>query len=195
MDYRRAAGVLLFTGAALFITGMHMAEYLYPGYSVSGNYISDLGATCRATCIVYQPSAVIFNSSVILFGLLILISAYLIWREFNNSIIAALFCLSGLGAAGVGLFPETAGFLHVIVSFITFFFGALATIAASRIVKAPFSYFSVLMGIASLTALVLYGLDIYLGLGQGGMERMIAYPVLLWAIGFGGYMMSSQQTS
>jgi len=195
MNFKRAAGVLLFAGAVLFLTGMHLAEYLYPGYSVSGNYISDLGATCRATCTVFQPSAIIFNSSVILFGLLILISAYLTWREFNNPIIAALICLSGLGAVGVGLFPETAGFLHVIVSFITFFFGALAAIAASRLVKEPFSYFSVLMGLASLSALVLYGLNIYLGLGPGGMERMIAYPIVLWAIGFGGYMMSPQQTT
>jgi hypothetical membrane protein len=195
MNFKRAAGMLLFVGAVLFLTGMHMAEYLYPGYSVSGNYISDLGATCRATCTVFQPSAIIFNSSVILFGLLIVISAYLIWREFNSPIIAALICLSGLGAVGVGLFPETAGFLHMIVSFITFFFGALAAIAVSRLVKEPFSYFSVLMGLASLSALVLYGLEIYLGLGPGGMERMIAYPVLLWAIGFGGYMMSPQQTN
>jgi len=193
MNFKRAIGVLLFTGAVLLLTGMHIAEYLYPGYSVSGNYISDLGATCRATCTVYQPSAFIFNSSVILLGILIILSSYFIWREFNSSIIAALFCLSGFGAVGVGLFPETAGFLHLIVSFMTFFFGALAAIAASRFVKVPFSYFSVLMGISSLTALVLYGLNVYLGLGQGGMERMIAYPVLMWAIGFGGYMMSTDK--
>ncbi|MCX9076244.1 MAG: hypothetical protein OIN88_16610 [Candidatus Methanoperedens sp.] len=43
----------------------------------------------------------------------------------------------------------------------------------------------------TLAALVLYGSDIYLGLGPGGMERMIAYPVLLWGTGFGGYLMSS----
>lgn len=42
MNFKRAAGVLLFAGAVLFLTGMHIAEYLYPGYSVSGNYISDL---------------------------------------------------------------------------------------------------------------------------------------------------------
>ncbi len=195
MNFKRASGVLLFTGAVLVIIGIHLAEFLYPGYSVSGNYISDLGATCRTTCIVYQPSAFIFNSSLIILGIFIISSSYFIWREFHSSFITALMCLSGLGAAGVGLFPETAGFLHVIVSFITFFFGALAAIAASRLVKAPFSYFSVLMGLASLSALVLYGLNIYLGLGPGGMERMIAYPVLLWAIGFGGYMMSPQQTT
>jgi len=32
--------------------------------------------------------------------------------------------------------------------------------------------------------------DIYLSLGPGGMERMIVYPVLLWVIGFSGYLMS-----
>jgi hypothetical membrane protein len=194
MDFRRAAGASLFVGAVQFVTGMHLAEYLYPGYSVSGNFISDLGATCRATCTIFQPSASIFNFSVILLGLLIILSSYFIWREFRSSLITALFCLSGLGAIGVGLFPETAGFLHVIVSFITFFFGGLGAIAAAKKVKSPFSYFSILMGIASIIALVLFGANIYLGLGPGGMERMIAYPVLLWAISFGGYLMSPQLT-
>jgi hypothetical membrane protein len=195
MDNRRIVGVLLFAGALIALFGIHLAEFLYPEYSVSGNFISDLGATCRATCIVYQPSALIFNTSVIILGILILSYSYLIWKEFQSLIMPLLFGLSGFGAVGVGLFPETAGFLHVIVSFITFFFGALAAIAASRIVKTPFSCFSVLMGLASLMALVLYGLEIYLGLGPGGMERMIAYPILLWGIGFGGYMMSPEKTT
>ncbi len=195
MKFRRTVGVLLFSGAVFFLTGMHLAEYLYPGYSVSGNYISDLGATCRDTCTVYQPSAFIFNSSVILFGLLIVSSSYLLWREFNSAIITVLVGLSGTGAVGVGLFPETAGYLHVIVSFITFFFGALSAIAISKFVKIPFSYFSVLMGLASITALSLFGSNSYLGLGPGGMERMIAYPIILWAIGFGGYMMVPQETT
>ena len=49
-----------------------------------------------------------------------------------------------------------------------------------------------ILGAATLTAAVLfvttqdYG---YLGLGVGGMERMMAYPTLLWVIGFGGYLL------
>lgn len=43
MDYKRAAGALIFTGAVQFVIGMLLAEFLYPGYSASGNYISDLG--------------------------------------------------------------------------------------------------------------------------------------------------------
>jgi len=194
MDFRRAAGTSLFVGAVQFVTGMHLAEYLYPGYSVSGNFISDLGATCRATCTIYQPSASIFNFSVILLGLLIILCSYFIWREFRSSLITALFFISGLGAIGVGLFPETAGFLHLVVSFMTFFFGGLRAIAAAKMVKSPFSYFSILMGLASITALVLFGANNYLGLGPGGMERMIAYPVILWAMSFGGYLMSPHNT-
>jgi hypothetical protein len=29
--------------------------------------------------------------------------------------------------------------------------------------------------------------------GRGGTERMAAYPLILWVIGFGGYMMSSKK--
>lgn len=108
----------------------------------------------------------------------------------RNNFLTVLFALAGAGAVGVGLFPETAGVLHLIVSFIAFFFAALSAIAASKLVKPPFTYFSVILGIASLAALALFGLQFYMGLGPGGMERMIAYPVLLWAVGFGGYLMS-----
>ncbi len=193
MNNRGLAGAFMFVGGVQFVIGMILAEIFYPGYNVSGNYISDLGATCRDTCIIYQPSAFIFNTSAIILGILILLSSYCIWHEFQNYLISILIGLSGLGALGVGLFPETTGILHVIVSFIAFLFAALSAIAASKLVKPPFTYFSVVLGIASLAALALFGLHFYLGLGPGGMERMIAYPVLLWVIGFGGYLMSPKQ--
>ncbi|CAG1004955.1 hypothetical protein METP3_03666 [Methanosarcinales archaeon] len=192
MDNRGLAGAFMFVGGVQFAIGMVLAEIFYPGYNVSGNYISDLGATCRETCTIYQPSAFIFNTSAIFLGILILLSSYCIWLEFENYLISILIGLSGLGAVGVGLFPETAGLLHLIVSLITFLFAALSAIAARNFVKPPFNFFSVFLGIESLAALVLFGLEFYLGLGPGGMERMIAYPVLLWAIGFGGYLMHNQ---
>lgn len=192
MNYRHAAGVILFIGAVQFIFGMLISEFLYPGYSTSMNYISDLGATCRTTCIIHQPSASIFNISVFLLGVLALVSSYFIWHEFHNRLISLLFGLSGIGMAGVGLFPETAGTVHLIVSFMAFFFGGLSAIAVYKLLKAPFAYLSVLMGIIALTALALFVSEIFLGLGHGGMERMIAYPLLLWVIGFGGNLMSSE---
>ncbi len=192
MNYRHAAGVFLFIGAIQFVLGMLIAEFLYPGYSASMNYISDLGATCRTTCIIHQPSASIFNTSISLLGVLALVSSYFIWREFHNRSISLLLGLSGIGMVGVGLFPETAGIIHLIASFIAFFFGGLSAIATYKLVKAPFAYLSVLMGMISLIALALFISEIFLGLGPGGMERMIAYPLLLWVIGFGGNLMSSE---
>ncbi len=191
MNDRRTAGALIFIGAVQFVIGMNIAEFLYPGYSVAGNFISDLGATCRGTCIINQPSATIFNTSASALGLLVLISSYFIWREFHSLTIAILFGLAGIGAMGVGLFPETAGIVHEIVSLIAFLFGGASAIASCKLVKAPFSYISVIMGAMSLVSLVLFADQIYLGFGPGGMERMVAYPIMLWATGFGGYLLSS----
>jgi hypothetical membrane protein len=192
MNYRNAAGVLLFVSAIQFVLGMFISEFLYPSYSVSRNYISDLGATCHPTCIIHQPSASIFNISVFLLGFLALISLYFIWLEFHNRFISLLLGLSGIGSIGVGLFPETAGIVHTIVSFISFFFGGLFAISTYKLVKVPFAYFSVLMGMMSLIFFALLISKIFLGLGPGGMERMVAYPLLLWKIGFGGNLMSSK---
>lgn len=191
MDFRRSAGVALFIGAVQFVIGMQIAEFLYLDYSASDNYISDLGATCRETCVVHQPSAFIFNSSVSLLGILVIAGSYYLWRELNKPVLPLLFGLAGVGTLGVGLFPETAGTVHEVVSIMAFLFGGLSTVAAYRFVDAPFSYFSVIMGITSLIALVLFGSEIFIGLGPGGMERMIAYPVVLWVIGLGGYLMGS----
>ncbi len=69
MAYSRekVAGMVFFIAAAQFLLGLIIAEASYSGYSVSANYISDLGI---------GPSAVIFNSSVFLGGLLLLIGTY-----------------------------------------------------------------------------------------------------------------------
>ncbi len=57
LNYGKISGALLFVGSAQFVIALTVAEALYPAYSISQNYISDLGATCRATCQVVQPTA------------------------------------------------------------------------------------------------------------------------------------------
>jgi hypothetical membrane protein len=44
----------------------------------------------------------------------------------------------------------------------------------------PFSVISVILGLITLGALVLFMVGMDLGLGVGGMERMIVYPILMW---------------
>ena len=187
----KLAGALIFVASAQFIIALIVAEAFYPGYSVAQNYISDLGATCRATCQIVQPTSTIFNSSVTLLGLLAIVASYFVQRGFRSRVFTFLVVMTGLGATGVGVFPETAGVIHQRVSLITFVFAGLSAIASYRLQKAPSSYFSILLGVMTLAALALYVSNLFLGLGPGGMERMIVYPALIWAIGLGASLMAS----
>ena len=105
-----------------------------------------------------------------------------------------MMALAGIGALGVGLFPETTGIVHSIFSLVVFLFAGLSALVTARFQKKPLFYFSIILGLVTLAAEVLRIGNEYLGLGPGGMERMVAYPVLLWAVGFGGYLMATADT-
>jgi hypothetical membrane protein len=181
----KVAGALFFVAASQFVIGMMIAEArAISGYSISANYISDLGV---------GPSAMIFNSSVFLLGLLILIGAYFFQRAYNFKPLTLLLILTALGAMGVGVFTEHFGWIHPVVSLIAFLFGALSCLASYRLLKLPFSAIAVIMGLITLGALGLFGAQDYMGLGAGGMERMIAYPILMWGAGLGGYLLAKPE--
>ena len=57
----------------------------------------------------------------------------------------------------------------------------------------PMSIAVIFLGGLTLGSLALFVLGIHLGLGPGGMERMIVYPVILWGASFGGYLMASER--
>lgn len=174
---RKLAGAIVFAGSGLFLLGMVVAEAMYPGYSISGNYISDLGI---------GPSAHIFNTAIILFGLAVLAGIFLLREEFRSRIFLLLLVLSSIGSIGVGIFPKTILYPHTISALTAFASGGLGAILASRFIHPPFSYISAIFGAISLTALLLLVTGNYLGLGAGGMERLVAYPLVIWALGFGG---------
>jgi len=182
----KIAGLLLGIGSVLCVLGIITAEALYPGYSTSENYISDLGV---------GPSALIFNSSVFLLGVLAVSGVYFIQKTFSFKLFSILAAIAGIGAMGVGLFPEDAGMIHTVFSLITFLFAGASAIASYRLEKPPLSYLSIILGTMSLVALVLFASGVYLGLGKGGMERMVAYPALLWMVGFSGHLMSDNRNT
>jgi len=187
LDDRQWAGLLLFVGIAQFaIIGLTVAESVYPGYSVSQNYISDLGV---------GPAALIFDPSIILVGLVVLATSWFLLRAFKDRLVSIVVALGGAGAIAVGVFTEDFGVIHSLVSLWTFIFIALSAILAMRIVRPPFQYISVLLGLLSLAALGLYISKTYLGLGPGGMERMIVWPVLVWGLAFGGYLFASSPSA
>jgi hypothetical membrane protein len=200
------AGAALFIGTVQFGIGLMLSEVYYSGYgssppsasapygySVFQNYVSDLGATCptQSTCYI-PPSAALFDTSIVLLGLCILASAYFLYRAFHYKPLSGLVAIAAIGAIGVGTFNETWSPEHSIFSLIVFLFAGLSAIVSFRFQKSPLSYFSALLGLVTLVSLLLYVADIYMGLGAGGMERMVVFPVLLWGIGFGGHLMASE---
>ena len=187
LEDRQWAGLILFAGATQFAIGLIVAEAVDGSYSVRDNFISDLGV---------RAGAAVFNSSVFILGLAIVAASWFLFRAFHDRILMIVFDLAGIGAAGVGIFTERAPYgLHPIFSFITFFFAALASIVAFRILRPPLSYVSVVVGLGSLAALGLFASGNFLGLGAGGMERMIVYPVLSWGIALGGYLLGMSHGS
>ena len=95
----------------------------------------------------------------------------------------------------MGLFPENLPAPHLVFALISFLVGSLVALLVGIPLQPPVQYVSILLGIVGLTALVLSLANQDLGIGFGGMERMVAYPVLFWELGFGGYLMSAPGTS
>jgi len=178
----RSPGTWIMAGGIEALTLIHLAEFLYPGYSVSEDYISDLG-------VGPMPSSAIFALSVILFGIAALIAAALFRMENRKSLLWVFLALSGIGAIGVGVFDIDHPLVHRPAALLAFLFGNLAAVYSYKMVRPPLSQLFIVLGMMGLSALALFGAEIYLGLGVGGMERMILYPTMLWAVGFGAYLL------
>jgi len=163
--------------------GIIVSEALYPGYKVT-QMISNLGV---------GSTAMIYNPAIFGFGLLLIAAAYLLHAAGTNRWFLVLLALTGLGAAGVGVFPETIIVPHSICAITVFISGGLCAILGFRIFTGPWSWFSPVWGAITLVAVVLLGAKVYLGLGAGGMERIIAYPLIIWAIGTGAYLMAPEK--
>ena len=196
----RVAGALFFVAVTQFILGLTIAEALHPGYSVSANYVSDLGI---------GPFSVVFNSSVFLLGLLLLVGTYFLRHISELKTVKILLFLMALSAIGVGIFNKEFTIAHGAVSSLAFLFAGLSAIASAKVLKSPFSLISILLGVMTIGALALYSIGMttsgsltsnieydssfYLGLGPGGMERMIVYPVLMWLAGFSGHLATQRE--
>jgi len=194
---KKIAGLLLFIGAAQFVLAAFVAEAVDTGYTFS-QPMNWLGS---------GSAWYIFSPSLFLFGLFVIFSAYLIVRPlkqkaFNDKLFWFLMTMTGIGAAGIGIFNENFGDAHVIAVRWFWVFAVPTAILSYRFQKKPLSYISVVLGLVTLTAIVLFlsevyiptPIDLYLGIGRGGMQRMIQYPILLWALGFGALLIGESDS-
>jgi hypothetical membrane protein len=194
----KIAGTLLFIGALTCVIGITIAETQFPGYSTRLNFISDLASTVSPRTSITEPAATIWNSTVILFGAMILSSSYFIHLGFHKLYLTIILAVLGAALVCVGIFPGDTGTLHVIAALVTFSIGGIAAIVFYKEEKTPLNYISVAIGIWVLLALGIglssasmgYESPLRAFFGPGGVERLVTYPILMWAACFGGHLLS-----
>ena len=184
---RTLAGVCLFALAAQFMTVIMLAAAMVPGYDFRAAAISDLG--------IFPETALLFNVSLILVGVFNLLGGYFFYRSHGKRWLLALFALAGVGAIGAGLFPLDTGGLHGLAALLAFVFFNLQAIGSATRLGGVMRALAVLAGGLGLVSVVLMALGdggntaAFGPIGHGGTERMIVYPVMLWLIAFGGYLL------
>lgn len=192
---RDAAGVLLVVAGAGILMGIITAEALYPAaYSTGESMISDLGATEPPDSVILQPSAAIFDVTMAVTGALVLAAAALAGRATGRRRLAIPLAVLGTGILGVGLFPgDTAP--HPLFAQMAFIGGGVAAVLSGRVLGGAMGWISRGLGATTLVslalALTLLGWGPVEALGEGGIERWIAYPVVLWLVGLGGWLCGS----
>jgi hypothetical membrane protein len=173
-----------------------------PGYSWLHNTISDLGNTsCGVTSgrQICSPEHTLMNISFVTLGIIMATGSLLIYQEFREKFASLLgfsfMGIAGFGAVLVGIFPEnTVSALHFIGALLAFLLGNVSMIILSGSligVNGTFRAYTLISGLIGLIALPFFMTHTYLGLGIGGMERIAAYPEVIWLIFFGLYMSGS----
>lgn len=182
----RAGAALIGVGVAQFTAAMVAVQLVYPGYSDTANYVSDLGNTATS------PWHWVFNISIILIGILASVGILLAWSGFPPGPPRAsgliLLLVASLSAIGVGVFPENVNpTVHGIATLMVFLPGGLALVVLSSGLQRGTGWHW-LRGPAALLGLVMLGSLAYYAPSQlnnstwdpGLVERLIVAPLLLW---------------
>ena len=191
----KVAGVLLSLAGAAILMGFITAEALYPGvYTTHTNTVSHLGASEPPNSVVLQPSAAIFDITMLVTGAMILAGAWFAYRALRRRAVLIPTALLGIGTLGVGVFPLTHPAPHTLFAFTAFLAGGIALIVSSRVAAAPFRWLWTALGAVALAATALGVLFLewapIVELGEGGLERWIVYPIVLWLVAFGSYLLA-----
>ena len=186
----KTAGGLLLTAGTTIVLGIITAEALYTNPYNTRMEISDLGAT--DTGVVLHPSSYIFNATMLVAGAMILAGAYFAHRALGRKVVTIATGLLGLGVLGVGIFPGNIHPQHPLFAFTAFVAGGLAVLLSAWVTPQPLRAIFAVMGAVSLlftvASVFLLEWGPFARLELGGVERWMVYPVLLWLVGFGGYL-------
>jgi hypothetical membrane protein len=197
-SYPKLGPILYVAGIQYFAAQLLAGLFWLRPYSVSRDTISDLGNTACGTWngrYVCSPLHGLMNGSFTALGVTMILGSALTFRYFARGRAAATgfvaLAVSGLGVVMVGLFPENSvPVLHGLGAAIPFVVGnaALVVLGLWREMPAVLRVYCFLSGIVALLALAAYTSSHYLGLGEGGIERVVAYPQTICLVMIGCYM-------
>ncbi|MEO6503001.1 MAG: DUF998 domain-containing protein [Jatrophihabitantaceae bacterium] len=189
--------MLLFAGAGAVLMGVITAEALYPiaaHYNTHTSSVSDLAAM-RPDNVVRQPSAMIFNGTMILAGLAIAVAAYLLHREGNGRRLTVPLALLGSGMVGVGFVSGKHLALHTLFAMTAFVSGGVGALLTAKAHPGALRLVFRCLGLVSLTSLAVGSFLLEWApvdrLGEGGAERWVIYPVILWVVALGVGLMTA----
>jgi hypothetical membrane protein len=194
----RPAGLSLSIAGIAVLMGSITAEALHPSpYTTHADTLSHLGASEPPESVVVQPSAGVFDGTMLASGVLILLGAWFAHRALCCKAVTIPTALLGLGVLGVGIFPLTSPGMHTGFALLAFFSGGIAMLLSARGTPSPFRQLWTILGVVSLVAICL-GLFVPGGgpvaaLGEGGIERWNSYPIVLWLVAFGSFLISTAE--
>jgi hypothetical membrane protein len=183
------AGLIFVALSAQFMTAIMLAAAMAPDYDFGASAISDLG--------VIPETALLFNASLLLVGALNVLGGYALYRVHGRRWLLAVYALAGAGAAGAGLVPLNAGGLHGLFALLAFLSFNLQALGTAALLSGAMRALAALAGGVGLVFVVVMAVGdagntaVFGPIGHGGAERMIVYPVMLWLVAFGGYLLGT----
>ena len=185
----RTGAILLVLGVLIFVAMMFVTQFYYStSYSLTGNYISDLGNTSTS------PMWYLFSVGIIALGVLALVGILLLWSTFpaggTRVLGLTLLLIASVAAILIGFFPENVNStVHAAASLAVFLPSGVGLLVLGLGMRERTGWsalrgLSVGLGVVVLVFLAVFlfrgnlGVDAYLGL----WERLVVFPVLLWGI-------------
>lgn len=183
------SGTLLFLSGFLIFMGIITGEIFYTlPFNTHENYISELAAALPPGTVTPHTSAVLFNLTMIVTGLMVVAAGILLQKSTGKYLSTIPVMMFGAGITGVGVCPGNVIPWHGIFAIVIFLTGGIGAITSFRIVKGPLRYALICFGIIALILLFFSKKFIPL-LGVGGAERWLFYPEVFWIMGLGGYLL------
>jgi hypothetical membrane protein len=167
-----------------------------PSYSWRNQNVSDLGETTA-------PLHTFMNITFIIQGLVIILGVWSIgqiWKKTKFATVTRIIItLASLGFVVAGFAPaDTQENLHVVLgAFPIFIFGNLGLLfvffASNREYLGKLRFVAPILGLLGIIGGLFFFSENYLGIGQGSLERIWAYVLLVWTFVLGIYGLISNK--